>query len=167
MKFQASLDAFAKIITITISFVFTWTVIFTYKRGQSEMALLFLLMFSLTYLVCYLFSVKSYELKDTGLIIHRPLAKIIFAKEEIESIRQVEKDEMKWTFRTFGNGGLFGYTGKFANTHLGSMTYYATQRRNYVLLQTRGGKKIILTPDQPGDLVAATNAQLSLTGATS
>lgn len=54
---------------------------------------------------------------------------------------------MKWTIRTFGNGGLFGYFGKFYNAAFGKMTWYATRRNNYLVLSTSENGKIVLTPD--------------------
>ena len=44
--------------------------------------------------------------------------------------------------------------GKFANTKVGNMTWYATRRNKTVLLKTIDNKKIILTPDEPEKFVA-------------
>jgi hypothetical protein len=57
---------------------------------------------------------------------------------------------MRGTIRTFGVGGLFGYFGKFHTPNIGHITFYATQRVNKVLIVTKQGKKIILTPDDIG-----------------
>ena len=73
------------------------------------------------------------------------------------SAQIVDKETMKWTVRTFGVGGLFGYFGKFANRALGSMTLYATRRNNYVLIITTDERKIIITPDEPISFVAQFN----------
>jgi len=40
---------------------------------------------------------------------------------------------------------------------MGPMTWYATRRRNAVLVTTPGGKKIIITPDEPEGFVATFN----------
>ncbi len=56
---------------------------------------------------------------------------------------------MKWTIRTFGVGGLFGYYGEFVNWKLGNMTWYATRRDKTVLIETVDDKKLIVTPDEP------------------
>ncbi|RYY97680.1 MAG: hypothetical protein EOO11_10230 [Chitinophagaceae bacterium] len=52
-------------------------------------------------------------------------------------------------------GGLFGYYGRFANRALGSMTWYATRRDGGLLIHLGGGKKILITPDDPGSLLRA------------
>ena len=54
---------------------------------------------------------------------------------------------MKWTIRTFGVGGLFGYYGKFRNKTFGNMTWFATQQKNYLIFETTNNQKIVLTPD--------------------
>jgi hypothetical protein len=84
-----------------------------------------------------------------ALIIHRPLKNKLIPLNDIARGRMIEKGELKWTIRTFGNGGLFGYTGHFTNRKLGAMRWYATRRNDAVLLQTTEGKKILLTPDEP------------------
>ena len=61
--------------------------------------------------------------------------------------RTVEKDEIVTLIRTFGNGGLFGYYGKFYSSKLGNITLYATQSRNRVLIKTIHGTQIMITPD--------------------
>jgi hypothetical protein len=66
----------------------------------------------------------------------------------------LDKEKIGWAIRTFGVGGLFGYYGKFANTKLGSMTWYATRKDRAILVRTIDNKKIILTPDEPEKFVA-------------
>ncbi len=66
----------------------------------------------------------------------------------------LDKEKIGWAIRTFGVGSLFGYYGKFANTKLGSMTWYATRKDKTVLVRTIDNKKIILTPDEPEKFVA-------------
>ena len=54
---------------------------------------------------------------------------------------------MRFAIRTFGNGGVFGYTGYFYKKGIGSMLWYCTQRANYILIEKTNGKKIVITPD--------------------
>lgn len=61
-------------------------------------------------------------------------------------------DSMRFTIRTFGNGGLFGYLGLFYNPAYGKMKWYATRRDNYIMLIMQDNTKIVLTPDS--DLMA-------------
>lgn len=59
----------------------------------------------------------------------------------------IPRDDLKWSIRTFGNGGVFGYYGKFFNNSFGSMTWFATRRENFVMLILKDGRKIVVTPD--------------------
>lgn len=106
-----------------------------------------LLLFITILLGSYLFSPQKYEIRERQLIIHRLAGGITINLNDIIEIRTIKKGELSGTIRTFGNGGLFAYYGKFYHSAFGSMTYYVTQRKNMVLLQTDTGKKIVISPD--------------------
>ena len=65
----------------------------------------------------------------------------------ITEARILNSNEMSGLIRTFGNGGLFGYYGKFYNTKLKHLTLYTTQRKNRILIETSQSKKIVISPD--------------------
>lgn len=69
---------------------------------------------------------------------------------DIREIRVVSDPEMAGAIRIFGVGGLFGYYGRYYVPQLGSMIFYATRRDNQVYIQTKQGKKIVLTPQNIG-----------------
>lgn len=67
--------------------------------------------------------------------------------ETINEMTTLSAREIGTMIRTFGNGGLFGYYGKFHSSKLGSMTLYATQSKNRILIKTIHGSQIMITPD--------------------
>ncbi len=73
----------------------------------------------------------------------------------IRQIRIAAPNAMRGAIRTLGNGGLFGYTGHYYNSHLGHMTLYCSQRRNYVIIDTTDGTRSIVSPDDPGAFLEA------------
>ena len=77
-----------------------------------------------------------------------------FNYSDIRSITHVPDGDMKMVIRTFGNGGVFGYTGSFYNKKYGSMKWYCTRRQNYILLETTNKGKIVFTPDSADDVIA-------------
>lgn len=79
-------------------------------------------------------------------------------KSQIMSAALLDEESLKGSIRTFGVGGLFGYFGKYFNRTLGSMTWYATRKDNFVLILTNDDKKIILTPNEPDKFLANLNA---------
>ncbi len=152
MKFKASLDKLAKVVTIAVTILFTSIII-----GQlvlipdsvqyTSFITVFILL--LIYLIVFLFRPICYNITDESLVIHRPLTDIKIDLNDIKNVELLDKERLKWTIRTFGVGGLFGYWGRFANSKIGVMTWYATRRDKAVLITTFNNKKIVLTPDEP------------------
>ena len=97
----------------------------------------------------------AFMLNWSLVIINRPVSLFKINRIEIAKCSIVSKKEMSGTIRTFGNGGLFGYTGYYRNAKFGTMRWFATQRKNYVLIEKINGKKIIITPDEPENFIAA------------
>lgn len=155
MKFKASLDSFAVILTIAAILIFTAIGIMISRDisasadDPQEVLKLSLILLSLVLIIlfCFLFRTTGYSIDPGQLTIHRPVKNLSFPLSEIESIAELTKGDLKGTIRSFGVGGLFGYFGKFYNMKLGRMTFYATRRDQAVLIRLRSGKQILLTPD--------------------
>ncbi len=90
--------------------------------------------------------IKCITLDDNAITIERSLWPATIMLADIKSIRKV--DDMMFALRTFGNGGMFGYTGSFYKKSIGRMQWFCSQRKNYVLMETTSGKKIVITPDE-------------------
>ena len=74
-------------------------------------------------------------------------------KSEVFNVVLLTNEDLKWTIRTFGVGGLFGYFGKFRNSKIGTMTWYATMRNQAILINLKDGQRIVITPDNPESLI--------------
>ena len=160
-NYSSSPDKLTKIITYVVVAIMILPPVLGYstflKAGKDQVAMfglfigpviIFVLMIAM-----YLLSPLSVEITNTGLIIHRKIYSRNILFKDIESIRMAEPDEMNGTIRTFGNGGLFGYTGMYWNKKLGSMRWYCSQRKNYILIDKEGNKRIVITPDDPDDFI--------------
>ena len=115
------------------------------------------------FVTTYLLKPLSIVVDDSGITIQRRLNPVTIRFSDIRVISKVEN--MGFAFRTFGNGGMFGYTGKYYNAGLGRMTWYCTQRKNYILVEKTDGKKIVFTPDDPDSFIrdmALKNPQLAV-----
>jgi hypothetical protein len=120
------------------------------KFGASQISIIWILINILNgsiLLFCYLFHVTGYELTAESLIIRRPAKKRRISFSEIRQIKSVPREELKWSVRTLGNGGVFGYFGKFFNNSFGSMTWYASRRDHFVMIILNEGEKVVVTPD--------------------
>ena len=155
MTFKTSLDGLAKGITISVIIVFSLIIVgqLVPSYGVDPVGSVFLSgVLVAICLFCALFSPMSYELTNESLIIHRLFSDITIKRKDILTVREVSKSDMLLTARIFGVGGLFGYFGRYSNHKIGKLNMYATRRNNTVLVET-GNKKIILTPDDPRELV--------------
>lgn len=155
MEYKASLDTLAKIITggTIILFLFLGyrsVNILTVSQVDTTSILIHggLLLFLIAVILGgYLFAPQSYLVDSTDLTIVRPVNNKKIKLADITEISTIAEGGMTGTVRTFGVGGLFGYYGKYYNSTFGSMTFYTTQRKNQILIQTKQGNKIIISPD--------------------
>lgn len=154
MEYKTSLDTAAKVITGLISAMFLTLTIYNFSLIGLESswrnvgALIFTTsLVVIVYAICFLYRPTKYVIANGRLTVKRPIKDFSIDIQSIKSTTIADKDSMKWTIRTFGNGGLFGYFGKFYNAAFGKMTWYATRRNNYLVLSTSENGKIVLTPD--------------------
>ena len=157
MTYKTSLDNLAKGITIGVTLLFVAILIGQFsiiKDTGWAVPIITTVTLFLIYFISFAFSPINYEVSAQHLSIHRLLIDVNIDRNQIKSVELLDKEDLAWVIRTFGVGGLFGYYGKFANTKLGSMTWYATRRNKTVLIVTLDNKKIILTPDEPEKFVA-------------
>ncbi|HWY98786.1 MAG TPA: PH domain-containing protein [Bacteroidia bacterium] len=147
-----SLDVFAKIVTTMVFAMMPGGIILMFTTQPWYGGLfLFFTGFFLTG-IFYLYSVKCYILTNDKLIIQRPFSR--FNREilysDIISARLPEKGDFKWTLRTAGNGGMFGYSGDYSSEKLGDFTMYSTNRKKSVIIWLRHPKEtIVISPDDP------------------
>jgi len=151
MKFKASLDRPAKIITVSIVTLFavlSW--LGTLQNFIPARPAIFplLLLWGIVVL-CFVLSPRYYLVYDDRVIIKRLWRSVTIKRSEIRLCRTVTTQEIGGLTRYFGVGGLFGYFGKFLSSGLGSLNLYATRQQNFVILHINSNRKIMLSPDEP------------------
>ena len=155
-SYSVSMDKLARIITgslFVIMIILAALMLLPIEKTASRAVLTpLILMLAFIILGCFLFHPMRYELTGNALLVVRYIKPLSISYDEVEQIGQPSAKDMKRTIRTFGNGGLFGYFGKFYNSKFGGMTWYATRRGNYVMLVMKNGKKVVLTPDDPSGM---------------
>ncbi|MBL0269957.1 MAG: hypothetical protein IPP99_15140 [Chitinophagaceae bacterium] len=158
MKFTTSLDRLATIVTWGVSLLFITIIGVQVKElihEFSTLSLIVIILLLLVYLFTFLLRPLHYTITDTTLIIQRPLSSKKIARADIEALELFINGELNWAIRTFGVGGLFGYFGRFFKGSIGSMTWYATRRNKAVLIRTKKGDRIVVTPDDYEGFVTA------------
>ena len=162
MTYKTSLDNLAKLVTVVVTIIFAVIIVIQFSLINDEVQFVPIFtttLFLLIYFGTFSFRPVSYILTPDQLIIHRPLSNIKILRTDIKTVEHIDKNDLKWSIRIFGVGGLFGYWGKFRNKKIGTMTWYATRRNNVVLVTTIHQKKIILTPNDPEKFLTAFNLQ--------
>jgi Bacterial PH domain len=152
MTFKASFDWSVKILTSTFClFYFIFLILGMINIETSGVIMLPIIM-TVVILMTYLWHVQSYEITSGGIEIKRPIGSKLIGFSSITHVNSVKNDDIGFVFRLFGNGGIFGFTGLFKSRFYGDLTFYGTQQRNYVIIET-DFKKYVLTPDEPFDFI--------------
>ncbi len=95
-----------------------------------------------------LYTVRGYEIHDGTLYVQRLLWKTPVPLRGLKAV-EYRPGNFGWAWRTFGNGGLFSFSGWYFQTGLGSFRALATQLTNAVILQFNDRKPIVVTPETP------------------
>jgi len=94
-----------------------------------------------------LFTVRGYSLQGSVLRIRRLLWS---TRVDLSGLRSaiVDPDAMKSAIKTFGNGGLFSFTGRFRSRRLGPFRAFVTDLSSCVVLVTDAGT-VVISPGAP------------------
>lgn len=161
MDFKASLDRLCIVISTTITLLLLYILIAQIIPLHHKSPILSISLGTIllsTYLYCFLMRPLFYSVTQNSIKVKRALMSWEVGREQVKNIRKVAPDELRFTIRLLGVGGLFGYYGLFRNSRLGNLQMFATRRNNALLIETAKGKKIILTPDNPQALIDQFNA---------
>ncbi len=160
MIYKASLDKMAKAISFLFVMIAILMLLFPKlisidNQGINELFFISPILIIVS-IICFILKPSHYILEEDAIIIHRMFNDVKILHSDILKVELVPAEKLKWSIRTFGVGGLFGYFGKFYNRNIGSMTWYATQRENFVLIKT-SKNNIIITPDDAENFVESYN----------
>ncbi|MEX0813878.1 MAG: PH domain-containing protein [Chitinophagales bacterium] len=148
MYFEASLDTFSILLTSVLTGIILIIVIRNIIAGLNDLVIVFFtLLMVILLLLPLLYKINGYEIDSGKLIIDRVAYKIEIDIEDVKKVELLNPDDMEHSSRTFANGGLFGYYGKYKNPKIGAFKMYATQRSNRVLVVLENEDKIVITPD--------------------
>ncbi len=157
MKFSASLDKTAKYLSLFITLFVIATLVGTYLLSEDRQTILIVgPIVTITIFLSYLWKPGSYEITNEYVIVHRLIGAAKYERSRIINVRAGEPEEIKNAIRLFGSGGMFGYFGKFRNSHLKTFVLQCTRRDNLVFIFTDKGLKV-LSPDDPQSMLRALN----------
>lgn len=124
-----------------------------YGLGRhSAVTVLFQIIIPPGILLCALpFMVSGYSINSTWLVIHRLGWSTTFAIRDLLSAT-FDPTAMKGSIRTFGNGGLFSFTGRYYNSTLGAYRAFVTDLKTCVVLKFPS-QTVVVSPENPQEFV--------------
>ena len=97
--------------------------------------------------VILLFTVRGYTVSGDTLRIKRLLWNTVVNIGTIRSVK-INPGAMTGAIRTFGNGGLYSFSGQYKSGKLGFFRAYVTDFRNCVVIETTDST-IVVSPENP------------------
>jgi hypothetical protein len=94
-----------------------------------------------------LFTIRGYAITPDAILIHRLFWTTRLPRAGLQSAG-AEPDVMRGSLRTFGNGGLFSFSGYFWSKALGSYRAWVTDPRRTVVLGF-AQRKVVISPAVP------------------
>ena len=171
MKIKASYDRMVWIITVLtvltllalIGFSLYEVLLGDGQRGSVLLHVFILLSFLAMLILTYGFAPSSYSMVDDAIVIQRKLfGERRIPLSDVSAISIISKEQMKGSIRTFGVGGLFGFFGHFRSRDLGAFRMYGSRWSNFVLIELKNGKKILITPDETSAMIEKWNGKKAL-----
>ena len=97
---------------------------------------------------CALFAIRGYTVTPDALLVHRLVWTTRLPLAGLQSA-QFQPNAMRWSIRTFGNGGFFSISGFYWNKLLGAYRALATNGRQTVVLRYSGRTTVVVSPSSP------------------
>jgi hypothetical protein len=98
-----------------------------------------------------LFAIRGYTVTPDAILVHRVFWATPLPLGNLESA-EFQPDAMSGSIRTFGNGGLFSFTGFYQNETLGSYQAFVTDPNRTVVLHF-STRTVVVSPSAPEDFV--------------
>lgn len=103
-----------------------------------------------------LYTVRGYEVVPGELRVRRLLFDTRWPLDRV--VARVHPNAMARSWRLWGSGGFFSFSGHFSNQILGRYRAFVTDHKRTVVLETPKGI-VVVSPDRPEEFIAAvTNA---------
>lgn len=156
IKFDAPLGLSLKLMTVFSVFVLVGISVLGLCVGPTGNVAWIVSMVIIPLLILVIavfFMIRGYIVTPQKLLVQRLCWNDELHLKNLLSV-EFDPEAMKRSFRTFGNGGLFCFAGKFYNKKLGSYRAFATAPDLAVVLKFTD-RIIVVTPDNPEAFVNA------------
>ncbi len=136
------LVAFAGIIAIFL---------FISRKSEDSISILVVLGLLALYFAALVYGILntpySYQLSKEQLVINRRRSPLKIPLEDIQVVRDFNKDDRKGLVKTFGAEGIIGNFGRFSTDMHKKLHVLTSRDSNWTLIRMKSGKKYIISPD--------------------
>ena len=98
-----------------------------------------------------LFTIRGYTITPEAILVHGLFWTTRLPLANLQSA-QFKPHAMRWNIRTFGNGGLFSFSGRFRNRALGAYRALVTDPHRTVVLRFRT-RTVVVSPSAPDEFI--------------
>ncbi len=116
-----------------------------FDRKSIMMPIVAIGLFGLLYWV-FTERIIGYEVLNEGVKIIKGNDVQLIKKDLILEVKSIDYKDLRFSVRTFGIGGVFGFSGSFTNKKFGDMTWSFTSKDNLVMIVTQK-QKFVVSPD--------------------
>ncbi len=116
-----------------------------FDRKSIMMPIVAIGLFGLLYWV-FTERIIGYEVLNEGVKIIKGNDVQLIKKDLILEVKLIDYKDLRFSVRTFGIGGVFGFSGSFTNKKFGDMTWSFTSKDNLVMIVTQK-QKFVVSPD--------------------
>jgi len=162
LQYHVSLGTSARVITVITALLMIGipiAILIFMPLMVFSMAILALIVPPLILLGCYWYRVTGYQVDANRITINRLASDVDIPLGKVESI-DFDPEAMKRSLKSFGNGGVFGFYGKFWNRKYGRYRAYVTDLNKVVVIRA-GGTIYMLSPEQPEKFIDKIKEKLS------
>lgn len=144
IKFEckSSMDKGTRIKTLFVFLIFALLTSFLFIKSANHKGLLvFAILFSLTYLIAWIFGLYktpiSYMVLNDDLLIISRFSQVSLNIREIRNLRIFDSEDRKGLIRIFGAEGVLGNIGYYSSTRISKMTILTSRDTNWTLIRTK------------------------------
>ncbi len=143
--FPSSFDATSKVVTLLALLLIGYLAYDTFTNAElSNTKPFFVAVILVLLFISFGLNSGSYIIRNSELIIDRPIAPIRISLSDIRGTEVVTGERL---IRVFGIGGLGGWYGKFWNSKIGMVTMLGRNQQNLLLIKTLSKGNLIICPD--------------------
>jgi len=133
-------------ITVLLVAIFG-SIVLSNNASTHHVTILYIIFPVIVLFTALIFVIRGYIISDDSLLVKRLFWSTVVNLGTLKSV-EVDPRAMTGSLRTFGNGGLYSFSGKFRSRKFGSFNAYVTDFKNCVVIKTTT-RTVVVSPGEP------------------